>query len=205
MRVAAAFLLFALLHSITVSRTFKRRIASVIGERYMRAYYRLAFTVFSAAITAVAAYVIAVSPDIIYYRPAWYFALPARLLQLAGVITLFIAMRPFDPGYFTGVRQAREFMRTGTTGGDIEGIEGNTLITTGIYGRVRHPMYLGGILVFLFEPNVTRNNLVLRALAVAYFICGALIEERRFLNDFGEGYREYQRKVPMFNILARKG
>jgi protein-S-isoprenylcysteine O-methyltransferase Ste14 len=202
---AASFLAFALLHSLTVSRSFKRLATSVIGEVYMRAYYRLAFTAFSALITALAAYFIALQPDTVVYRPGWYVVLPACIIQLAGVVILYAAMRPFDLGFFTGIRQAREFRRTGRTGGDIEGIEGNALITAGIYGRVRHPMYLAGILIFLFEPTVTMNNLVLRILAVGYFVFGALIEERRFINDFGDSYRRYQREVPMFNIMAKKG
>jgi protein-S-isoprenylcysteine O-methyltransferase Ste14 len=200
--VALTFISFASLHSLTVSRAFKRAVASAAGETWMRAYYRLVFTVFSAAITALAAYVIFSQPDVMYYRPDWYIALPARMLQIAGVVMLFVAMRPFDIGYFTGVRQSREFAGSGSTGGDMEGIKGNTLVTTGLYGLVRHPMYLAGILIFLFEPDVTQNNLVLRGLAVLYFVLGALIEERRFLADFGESYREYQKKVPMFNIWA---
>jgi len=198
---AVAFLAFAVMHSITVSRAFKRRLAGIVGETFMRAYYRLAFTVFSAVITAVAAYIIYIQPDVTYWHPPLYISLPARIIQLCGVLLLVFAFHPFDPGYFSGIRQARDYIGTGKTGGDIEGMKGGVLVTSGVYGLVRHPMYLGGILIFLFEPELTENSLVLRLLAAAYFIWGGYIEERRFIEDFGDAYREYMKKVSKFNLI----
>jgi protein-S-isoprenylcysteine O-methyltransferase Ste14 len=73
-------------------------------------------------------------------------------------------------------------------------------VTTGAYGLVRHPMYTGGLMMFLLEPNVTENCAVLRSLVTAYFIWGGLIEENRFLAEFGDEYKEYMKRVPRFNV-----
>jgi protein-S-isoprenylcysteine O-methyltransferase Ste14 len=62
-------------------------------------------------------------------------------------------------------------------------------------------MYLAGILLFAFEPHLTVKSIVLRVLAVGYFIWGGCIEERRFIRDFGDTYEKYRQDVPMFNIL----
>jgi protein-S-isoprenylcysteine O-methyltransferase Ste14 len=199
---ALAFLVFALLHSITVSSAFKGFVAKFAGERWMRAWYRLAFTVFSFVTAFAAAYIIWTQPDTTFFTPPWYVSWPAHAVQLAGVFIMFEAMRPFSAGYFSGWKQASEYLKTGRTGGDIEGIADNTLVTTGVYGLVRHPMYLAGIMIFLFEPVITANNLALRAFAVAYFIWGGYIEERRFAPAFGDAYQEYRRKVPMYNLIA---
>ena len=205
--VALAFLAFAVLHSITVSRAFKGIVSSIIGETRVRAYYRIWFTVFSALITALAAYIIVSQPDTTIYRPPIILVLPARLMQLGGVALMLAAFRPFDLKTFLGIRQALGYIKTNKTSGDIEGIEHGVLTRTGAYGVVRHPMYVGGTMIFLFEPVVTSNNLVLRALAVAYFFFGMFIEERRFLQDYGISYQDYQAEVPMWNVaagLARK-
>jgi methanethiol S-methyltransferase len=201
-KVIAAFTTFAFLHSLTVSRAFKKFLSGIIGENSMRAYYRLFFTVFSAVTALAAFYIIWIQPDILLYRPPRYISIPARLLQAAGVLIFLCASRIIHAGAFTGVRQAMDYLETGKTSGDIEGIENTGLVTSGVYGLVRHPMYLAGILVFLFEPIVTANNLALRVLVIAYFLFGMSIEERRFRTDFGDAYAAYQRAVPMFNIIA---
>lgn len=200
--VIAAFITFALSHSLTVSRVFKKCLSGIIGENRMRAYYRLGFTVFSAVITIAAFYIIWTQPDILLYRPPQYISLPMRLLQVFGVLIFLFASKIINPGAFMGIRQAMNYLKTGETAGDIEGIENTGLVTWGVYGLVRHPMYLAGILVFLFEPVVTANNLALRVLAILYFLFGTFIEERRFLHDFGNSYAAYQREVPRLNIIA---
>jgi protein-S-isoprenylcysteine O-methyltransferase Ste14 len=200
--VAIAFVSFALIHSITVSRAFKNYVSGIIGETRMRAYYRLGFTLVSVVTAVLAGYVIIMQPDTFLYRPPVYILWPARALQFAGIVMFLLAQKPFKTGYFTGLRQAGDYIRTGSTGGDMEGIPEGSLVTTGIYGLVRNPMYLAGIIIFLFEPVITANNLVLRTLAVAYFIWGGYIEERRFAPSFGDAYHEYRRKVPLFNIIT---
>ncbi|MHB8173025.1 MAG: methyltransferase family protein [Nitrospirota bacterium] len=200
--VAIAFVSFAFLHSLTVSRVFKSLLSRIIGETAMRAYYRLAFTAFSAIITGAAFYAIIIQPDTILFRPPEYISVPARIIQVLGFLIFLAALKPFHAGSFSGLRQAMNYLREGSTSGDIEGIDNAGLITSGVYGLVRHPMYLAGILIFLFEPVITVNNLELRLLATAYFLFGMFIEERRFLQDFGGLYVDYRQKVPMFNVVA---
>jgi len=197
-----AFALFAMVHSLTVSDAFKSFAARITGERWMRAWYRLAFTLFSAAISIIYAAFYLSLPDTFLYRPPWYVLWPMHMVQFAGVWLMVAAMRPFSAGYFSGIAQARRFLESGTTGGDIEGIPDGSLVTGGVYSVVRHPMYLAGILVFMFEPNVTLNCLVVRVLAAGYFVYGALVEDVRLSARFGDEYRRYMERVPRFNIIA---
>jgi protein-S-isoprenylcysteine O-methyltransferase Ste14 len=57
-------------------------------------------------------------------------------------------------------------------------------------------MYLAGIVIFTFNPDITVNGLTITALADLYFLFGVFIEERRFLKTFGSRYREYMKQVP---------
>jgi protein-S-isoprenylcysteine O-methyltransferase Ste14 len=51
--------------------------------------------------------------------------------------------------------------------------------------------------VFTFNPHMTRTWLTVAALADAYFLFGALVEERRLLKRFGAEYAEYRERVPL--------
>lgn len=71
-----------------------------------------------------------------------------------------------------------------------------TLVTTGCYSVVRHPLYLLGILFLLLNPVITTRWIALTLVSVPYLIFGALIEERRMLRQFGTNYSNYQQDVP---------
>jgi len=72
------------------------------------------------------------------------------------------------------------------------------LVTTGAYGFVRNPMYLGIILLW-FGIAVAHQNGVLLGLAAAYVIPALWFyireEERMMLREFGAPFEEYMRSV----------
>ncbi len=73
------------------------------------------------------------------------------------------------------------------------------LVTTGIYGHVRHPQYLGFLLLTL-GMNVqwiTILTLMLWPILVILYYRLAKEEEKEMGERFGEEYRKYKRKVPM--------
>lgn len=69
--------------------------------------------------------------------------------------------------------------------------------TSGVYGRVRHPMYLGTFLVYLGLGVITLSlaSLVVWAVAVAYYNTLANFEEELLVERFGDEYSEYQKAV----------
>ncbi len=75
------------------------------------------------------------------------------------------------------------------------------LATTGLYSLVRHPQYMG-LFIGLFGEGVvhwpTLFSVGLFPLIVLVYWLLARSEERRMLEQFGEAYRAYQRRVPMF-------
>ncbi|MEO6979476.1 MAG: isoprenylcysteine carboxylmethyltransferase family protein [Mucilaginibacter sp.] len=66
------------------------------------------------------------------------------------------------------------------------------------YKYVRHPLYLGGILGVWATPAMSATHLCFAILLSGYFIVGALFEERDLTRDFGNNYRDYQKRTPMF-------
>lgn len=77
----------------------------------------------------------------------------------------------------------------------------NRLAKRGPYAFVRHPQYTG-IFIAIFGEGVvhwpTVFSLVAFPLIVITYVLLARKEERQMVEKFGEQYREYQRRVPMF-------
>ena len=80
-----------------------------------------------------------------------------------------------------------------------------TLATTGPYAHVRHPQYVGFILImlgFLFQwPTLV--TLFMFPILVTMYVKLARREEREVLAEFGEQYRRYMISTPAF--LPRLG
>jgi protein-S-isoprenylcysteine O-methyltransferase Ste14 len=74
------------------------------------------------------------------------------------------------------------------------------LVTTGIYGRVRHPQYLGFLLLTLGINFLwpTFSTLILWPILALLYYRLAREEEKEIEKKFGEDYREYKNTVPMF-------
>jgi len=74
------------------------------------------------------------------------------------------------------------------------------LATTGIYARIRHPQYVGFVLVmfgFLLQWPTLLTLAMFPVLVIMYWRL-AKAEERDSLAQFGDAYRDYIRQVPAF-------
>jgi len=82
--------------------------------------------------------------------------------------------------------------------------QGAGLIERGIYGIVRHPMYLGAMLCFLSYVFFCPHWLILLIssvnIAVVYWFTWQ--GEQQNIIVFGDAYRRYMENVPRINLLA---
>lgn len=70
------------------------------------------------------------------------------------------------------------------------------VVDTGLYGIVRHPMYLATLLLFLSAPLVLGSPLsFLIFLIYPWILVKRIQNEEQVLEEQLEGYREYQKKV----------
>jgi protein-S-isoprenylcysteine O-methyltransferase Ste14 len=75
--------------------------------------------------------------------------------------------------------------------------------TPGLYRIVRHPIYVGWLIIFWAAPTLTVAHLIF-ALATTAYILGAIqLEERDLLDAFGSEYAAYRRRTPM--LIPRIG
>jgi methanethiol S-methyltransferase len=199
------FLLFAAIHSVTVSFWFKGLCKSVFGRKFMRVWYRFLYNVVSAVTAGVAFSLINSVPDEMIWTAPMGLRWIMHGVQIAGVAFGMRAFQHLDSSEFMGWRQVWRYLRRGEVAGNIEGLTDKELVTTGVYSIVRHPLYVAGIVVVTFSPVITVNGVTLTILADLYFLFGMLIEERRFLKIFGDQYREYMKKVPRLIPKWRRG
>ena len=69
------------------------------------------------------------------------------------------------------------------------------LVTTGLYGFVRHPLYFSWLLVVFGTPHMTMTRLTFAVVSSAYLGFAIPFEERGLIRVFGDDYRRYQRQV----------
>jgi len=73
------------------------------------------------------------------------------------------------------------------------------LVTTGMHGRVRHPIYVGHLLMMIGWTVASGLTVCFALTAFALLTGVAMIqtEEKELEQRFGEAYREYKKQVPM--------
>jgi protein-S-isoprenylcysteine O-methyltransferase Ste14 len=83
-------------------------------------------------------------------------------------------------------------------------VDTEALVDTGIYALVRHPLYLGWMLmylvIFFFNPNWILAIVSILGAACVYSFSRQ--EDQRLVAKFGDPYRRYMQAVPRFNLLA---
>jgi protein-S-isoprenylcysteine O-methyltransferase Ste14 len=71
------------------------------------------------------------------------------------------------------------------------------LITTNLYARIRHPLYLAAILVLigLILLYPFPRIMVFSVSLVGYVLIGAYLEEQKLIKVYGKKYLEYQKQA----------
>lgn len=69
--------------------------------------------------------------------------------------------------------------------------------TPGPYRYVRHPLYLGWLLVFWAAPVMTVAHLVFALATTNYILIAIQLEEKDLTRFYGDAYRRYRKLVPM--------
>jgi methanethiol S-methyltransferase len=170
--------LFAMHHSVFARDAVKRRLAGAVHALERSTYVWVA----SLLLIAVCR----------FWRPIGGQVHAARgplvvvhvAIQAVGVWLIALAVAGLDPLELAGIRQA-----TGTA------TKSEPLQMRGPYRLVRHPVYLGWMLLLFATPTLTVDRLAFAGLTSLYLVLAVPWEERALLKSFGDQYARYQRQV----------
>jgi protein-S-isoprenylcysteine O-methyltransferase Ste14 len=184
-----AWIAYLSLHSVFASDGVKEYFKKLLGSGYR--FYRMAYVILSIAGLFAVLMLNAVASQSYLFSNAGFARYASLVLTAAGVIVIRMAFKEYDMRGFLGFRpdDSESFKRTG------------------ILQYVRHPIYLGTILIvlgfFLFSPSTAT---LLSCLCIfVYLVAGIVLEERKLVRKYGDQYREYQKEVPaVFPGLRKK-
>jgi protein-S-isoprenylcysteine O-methyltransferase Ste14 len=121
---------------------------------------------------------------------------PNAPLRIAGAALLALSVTFILAPFFQlprhgGSQPGQSYMQT------------ETVADRGLYGLVRHPQYLGYMLLACGFALLAQNwlALVLAALGIGAFYLQAVEEEKDCLLRFSEAYERYRQRVPRFNVV----
>ena len=169
------FILFAAVHSLFATAWVKKTVHGADRRGYRLCYNAASLVMFGWVMSAYR------HSDVLYFVPGVW-SLIMYLLQLVIVVILVSCLWQTGAGEFFGFTKSTSHSFTGS----------------GWYSIVRHPLYFFSALFMVLNPVMTAQWLILTAMGTVYFIVGALIEEKRLTEEFGEAYRQYKQHVPFF-------
>jgi methanethiol S-methyltransferase len=180
----ALFTLFAAHHSLFARDTVKRRF-SVIPARLQRSVY-----VWIASLLLILLCLLWQTAGGELYRIEGAGAVALAAVQLGGLWIIARAVAKIDPLELAGIRTAHPLDRAPDAA-----TRPSALQITGPYRWVRHPVYLGWILIVFGAAHMTGDRLVFATISSLYLVLAVPWEERSLVQSFGEEYRRYQQQV----------
>lgn len=198
----AAFGVFGLVHSIGAREPFKNALARRTSPFFVEHFWRLLYCTLSyvALYYGVGALHWARHPK----NDVWLIMYPEWLwqgmivLHLGSIALMYVAFLQSEYLEFLGLSQAGRgilaLLGRPARRPKLELFGTDRLMTSGVYGWVRHPMMMGGLL-FLLTSGPSLNNLIYSAMYATYMVIGGYYEERRLVRIFGHDYVCYQARV----------
>jgi protein-S-isoprenylcysteine O-methyltransferase Ste14 len=170
-----AFTAFAVHHSAFARTGVKAALARVLPERLIRSVY---VWVASGLFIAVMVWWRPVGGAL--YRVEGIWAIGMAAMQGSGVLLTAVAVRVIDAWDLAGIRQAPVRQ---------------DLQVRGPYRLVRHPLYLGWVLVVFGTAHMTGDRALFAILSSLYLVIAIPWEERSLRAAFGDAYARYAERV----------
>jgi protein-S-isoprenylcysteine O-methyltransferase Ste14 len=189
----ALLALFAIQHSVMARQWFKRAWTAIVPQAAERSTYVL----FSSLCLALLFWLWRPIGGTIWQVDNTAGRVAILLLFAAGWVIVLVATFLINHFDLFGLRQSWVHFR-GQAYAPLK------FQTPGLYKLVRHPLYVGWLLVFWSAPTMTAAHLIFSVATTAYILIAIRFEEKDLVAIHGQAYRRYRQQVPMLVPRARK-
>jgi protein-S-isoprenylcysteine O-methyltransferase Ste14 len=184
---------FGIIHSIMARPVFKYWLIKKLNNTFEQHFYRLIYFI-SQCILFFFIYGLIKNLDygsIIYTLPNKFHQV-YYILYILSNLFLILSVLQFDISEFIGVKQfINFFINKKKNKHQIEKLNTNFL-----YRYLRHPMYFGIILVYIFSHTIfTELFLINLGCILLYIEIGSYYEEKSLIKKFGKEYLLYKSKT----------
>jgi methanethiol S-methyltransferase len=182
--VAGLWILYCVLHSVLASLPVKNVFQKLMKGGFN--YYRFLYTVFAfAGLAAIIIYQISVKTLLLFHQTLF--------IQMTGAVIGFTGLA------IMAVCILKYFMQLSGVRWLTKNKQESKLMVDTLHKRVRHPLYSGTFLfiwgLLLVFPVL--SLLIADIIITAYTLIGIRFEEKKLIQEFGESYTGYRKKVPM--------
>ncbi|HRI19606.1 MAG TPA: isoprenylcysteine carboxylmethyltransferase family protein [Panacibacter sp.] len=179
------WIIFGALHSVLAGDKIKKAAQALMLANFK--FYRLCYSVLAAiTLAGILYYHFSISSILLWKVPGTQKIISAVFI-IAGISIMLTCVYR----YFFSLSGVDVFFKKKTPVG---------LQTDGLNAYMRHPLYTGTLLFvlgfFLWQPLT--SNFISCLCIFLYTITGTLLEEQRLLKLFGDEYKNYTARVPMF-------
>jgi len=177
--------LFGVQHTVMARQGFKARLKSVIPERLERSTYVLATNL----LLLLLFWQWRPLPGAVWETEGLLALILTGLFWL-GILLVLVTTFLIDHFDLFGLRQSFYHL----TGKEMPPYP---FVTPSVYKLVRHPLYVGWLLMFWSAPVMSQGRLLLAAVWTLYILIAIRYEERDLIAHFGKAYDHYRKSVPM--------
>lgn len=185
--------LFGVQHSVMARPAFKRVWTRAVPKELERSLYVLTA---SAVLALLMWQWIPIPTPVLWHAGSAASVALAWSIMSLGVLVLLWATFLIDHFELFGLRQGWSTLRGNE-------LRGPAFVTPYLYKIVRHPLYVGWLLIFWGVPTMTAGHLLFSLGMSGYILVGIQFEERNLVQDIGEPYRRYREQVPA--LVPRPG
>ena len=207
LRIVAATVAFAVVHSVLASRAAKQRAERALGERARAGWYRAFYNAQAVATSAALLAYGRSLPDRTLWRARGATAMLLRAGQLAGLAWGAWAARTVGIGAMSGASSAMAWARgdgvvprepeaQGPAPSSAPGDGG--VQARGPFAWSRHPLNWAPVPVLWLDPHMTANLAAFNAVATLYLVAGSWHEETRLRAAYGAAYETFRRSGVAF-------
>jgi methanethiol S-methyltransferase len=185
--------LFGVQHSVMARPAFKRGWTRAVPKELERSLYVL----ISSAVLALLMWQWRPIPTpVLWHADTTLTVGLAWSVMAVGVLVLLWATFLIDHFELFGLRQGWSTLR-----GKV--LRGPAFVTPYLYKIVRHPLYVGWLLIFWGAPTMPAGHVLFSVGMSGYILLAIRFEERDLVQHIGKPYEQYREQVPA--LVPRPG